>query len=94
LLIAFNCDDISGGSLEVKNFQFHCTTVKPDLNTDGFVNFLDFSHFANKWGATDCNDLNSWCDKCDFDKSGLVDVNDISLFTNNWLRNASDPNTW
>ena len=94
LLIAFNCDDIPGGELDVNNFQFHSTTVKTDLNSDGLVDFRDFPLLANNWRATDCNELNAWCNKCDFDMSGSVDANDIGTFTNNWLRDAGDPNTW
>ncbi len=94
ILVAFNCDDVPGGELEVRNFQFHSTTKKTDLNLDGLVTFDDFSRFAAWWSVEDCNAVNSWCGDCDFNMDGIVDANDISLFSIDWLRDAGDPNTW
>jgi hypothetical protein len=94
LLIAFNADDVPGGELDVRNFQFHSTAVQTDLDADGLVNFNDFSRLAAQWERTDCNDLNAWCNKSDFDRTGYFDSNDIGIFSNDWLRDAADPNTW
>jgi hypothetical protein len=94
ILVAFNCDDVPGGELDVTNFQFHSTAVPIDLNKDGLVNFLDFAPVSQRWNSADCNESNLWCEHCDFDKSGAIDVNEISTISSNWLRDAGDPNTW
>jgi hypothetical protein len=94
ILIAFNCDDIPGGELDVTNFAFHSTAIPVDLNKDGLVNFKDFASVSQYWEANDCNEINSWCSRCDFDRNGIVDTNDIAAISNHWLRDAGDPNTW
>jgi hypothetical protein len=94
LLVAFNSDDIPGGELYVRNFQFHSTAVAMDINADGLVNFSDFGPLSAQWGRTDCNDATSWCNRCDFDRSGSVDASDVGIFAATWLRDAGDPNTW
>jgi hypothetical protein len=94
IVVAFNCDDVPGGELDVTNFQFHSTAIPIDLNKDGLVNFLDFAPVAQRWNSTDCNESNLWCEHCDFDKSGTVDMNDVSVIFGDWLRDSGDPNTW
>jgi hypothetical protein len=94
IIIAFNCDDVPGGELDVTDFAFHSTAVLSDLNTDGLINFEDFSRFAGNWGNVDCNEMNDWCNKCDFNRSNLVDANDLGLIIDSWLRDSGDPNTW
>ncbi len=65
-----------------------------DFVDDNTVNFKDFAVFSAYWLDSDCNDPN-WCDGTDLDTSGKVDANDLRLFTNLWLWNAtpiSEPN--
>jgi len=55
-----------------------------DFNSDTIVNFLDYSIFVDYWQADDCADPN-WCEGSDLDTSGVVDGNDLRLFTGYWL---------
>jgi hypothetical protein len=58
-----------------------------DLNIDWQVDFEDFSTLAGYWYDTNCIDVN-WCEGADLDNSGLVDVNDLMLFTDYWLEKS------
>lgn len=74
------------------NFYNHA-----DLNRDKKVNLKDYAIFANNFGRTDPNcgaDPNNLDDYSDINRSGVVDYNDLSLFSNEWLWDANDPNTW
>lgn len=62
-----------------------------DFNTDGIVNFLDYSLLASCWLEDDCTDPNG-CQKADLDMDGTVDVNDLLLFSDYWLWGAPEPN--
>jgi hypothetical protein len=50
-----------------------------ERNGDCFINFIDFSIFAQDWLKTEPG-LES-----DFDFSGTVDINDLDMFVNYWL---------
>jgi len=55
----------------------------PDLHTDGFINFLDFSKLAQYWlGACSGPD---WCDGVDLDWSQQVALPDIQIIAEAWL---------
>ncbi len=76
-----------------------------DLNRDRIVNGLDFAIYANEYGkdnisdpnrfgefvGADVNDLGAYAD---INRSGVVDYNDLSAFSGEWLWDANDPNTW
>ncbi|MGB8225551.1 MAG: hypothetical protein WCE45_01605 [Sedimentisphaerales bacterium] len=68
--------------------------IPGDLNINGKVNFEDYSILAENFSRTDCNSNNGWCSYSDIDKNGTVDYNDLSEFSNNWLWDVNDPNTW
>lgn len=54
-----------------------------DFNTDGIVNILDFSVLSSYWQRSDlCS--GSW-QVADLDDSGIVDVNDLIEFADNWM---------
>ena len=53
------------------------------------VNFADFAFFANHWMDI-CVDPN-WCDGCDFNESGQVDLVDFAFFVNHWMDTCVDP---
>jgi hypothetical protein len=57
-----------------------------DLHEDCFVNFFDYIVFADAW-LSDINDI-SWDARCDFDESGLVDINDLSNLSYCWLKGS------
>ncbi|MHC4323465.1 MAG: hypothetical protein ACYSUX_04235 [Planctomycetota bacterium] len=64
-----------------------------DLTADGWIDFKDFAVFSSHWSRQDCEDPNTnWCGGADFDHSGMVDVNDLELFTQYWLYVPTDPN--
>jgi len=58
-----------------------------DLNADGLVNFEDFGHFSMHWQEQDCDDpTTNWCGGTDLDQSSQVDVKDLGIFADYWLR--------
>jgi hypothetical protein len=73
-----------------------------DLNRDRRVDGRDFAIFANNFGRNDPttlgdnvgSDPNNLDAYADFDRNGIVDFNDLSIFSGKWLWDANDPNTW
>ncbi|UCC22871.1 MAG: LamG domain-containing protein [Planctomycetota bacterium] len=61
-----------------------------DLNGDWIFNFEDFAVFSAFWLNQTCSDPN-WCMGSDFDASGAVDSNDLSIFCDYWLTRIADP---
>jgi hypothetical protein len=58
-----------------------------DLNYDCAVDFIDYGLFAVHWLEDGCTDPN-WCGGADLTRdepSGIVDSNDLLVFTDNWL---------
>jgi hypothetical protein len=49
------------------------------------VNFFDFSFFASLWTEDNCGALND-CEGRDLDLLGSVDIKDLGIFANNWLK--------
>ncbi|MHC4111656.1 MAG: GLUG motif-containing protein [Planctomycetota bacterium] len=49
------------------------------------VNFFDFSFFSEQWARKNCAASND-CDGRDFDQLGSVDIKDLRIFVDNWLR--------
>jgi len=49
------------------------------------VNFFDFSFFAERWAEDNCGASND-CDGRDLDLLGSVDIKDLRIFADNWLR--------
>ncbi len=58
-----------------------------DMNNDDAVNFQEFSNIASSWGRSNCNTLNSWCDKADLDGDGKVGFTDLRELARYWLMN-------
>jgi hypothetical protein len=48
------------------------------------VNFVDYGLFANWWGAENCA-ANKDCDGADLTGNGVVDIDDLVAFSNDWL---------
>jgi len=55
-----------------------------DFNGDGIVNFNDFAILSYYWIDALCIDPD-WCEGCDYNQSGTVDIEDIKRFTEDWL---------
>ncbi len=55
-----------------------------DVDIDGVVNYFDFAIFASAWdsmlGEPDYNPV------CDFVVDDVIDVNDLPVLSENWLR--------
>jgi hypothetical protein len=50
------------------------------------VNFFDFTYFAQRWRTTGCNPSNNFCGGADLNASGTVDLYDLDIFADNWLK--------
>ena len=50
------------------------------------VNFVDFGVFAAHWGQTGCP---AGCENADINNSGTVDISDLMLLADNWLKGIS-----
>lgn len=55
------------------------------LCPDG-VNFLDYAFFTARWMDQNCDSLNDYCEGADFNQLGTVDINDLRIFVQNWLK--------
>lgn len=76
---------------EPNEFVFLRQVPPADFNTDGVVNFLDYSLLASCWLEEDCTNPNG-CQKADIDTNGVVDANDLFIFADNWLWGIPEPN--
>ncbi len=66
-----------------------CPAAGPgDLNLDCGVDFEDYALFALHWFDTNCTHPD-YCSATDFDKSGMVDCNDLAQMIQYWLENIT-----
>lgn len=56
------------------------------------VNFKHYAIFASWWLVNHCDEGNDWCGGADLVPNGIVDVNDLQMFTDYWL--YSCPANW
>lgn len=76
--------------------SFHHVPTR-DFNTDRVVNFRDFAMLASRWQSTPQADPNNPDTAFDLDANQHIDVNDLTLFSDFWLKRtdaskAADPN--
>jgi len=98
----FDLPDVNSTDVEVYDKRKIKFFNHADLNRDRKVNGLDYTIFSKEWLENDSNrlgsnvgsDTNDLGAYADMDRSGTVDYNDASLFVNEWLWDADDPNTW
>ena len=84
--------DHLGGGTRTINVSLTPIPHPADFIFDGSINFQDFAVFSSQWLRQDCTDPDTnRCRKADLDRSGQVDVNDLSLFARYWLLHP-DPN--
>lgn len=55
-----------------------------DCGYSNFIDLVDFGAFAGEWKQNLCA-ADTWCDGQDFDKSGIVDLDDLYFLAANWL---------
>jgi parallel beta-helix repeat protein len=67
-----------GGTAEASMSLSNAGNIS-DLNTDNTVDFLDFADFAANW------DNHQPLLSEDLDRNKIVDINDLFIFSNNWL---------
>jgi len=58
--------------------------VPGDLDGNFTVDMVDFTIWVAHWLNTPCDELNDWCDGCDFNHSNKVDINDFAILSENW----------
>ena len=58
--------------------------VPGDLDGDFTVDMVDFTIWVAHWLNTPCEELNGWCDGCDFNHSNKVDIEDFVLLSEYW----------
>ena len=84
-------DALGYGTLTI-NVTLTAVPHLADLNADGWINFEDFALLSSHWHEQGCEDPNTnQCQRADLDYSGVVDANDVGLFTQYWLL-FPDPN--
>ena len=62
--------------------------VPADFDSNGCVNFKDFSVIGSKWEDTNCTDPN-WCGGADFDMDGTMELDDFIVFVGYWLQGCN-----
>jgi len=62
--------------------------ITADINQDGQVDFHDLARLALAWQASPCDWDNLWCHGTDLSGNGVVDANDLRLFSDQWLQNG------
>jgi hypothetical protein len=60
------------------------TFYSADINTDGDVDFLDYTILALHWMAENCAEPN-WCNGADLNKLGQVNTFDLAILAEHWL---------
>ncbi len=57
-----------------------------DLVKDNKIDTLDLTQLLTHWLENNCSTSNNYCGGADLNRSGTVDLQDISLFAQNWLK--------
>lgn len=65
--------------------QWCAEFVGPDFDRDCDVDVADLQTFANWWLAPGCDVGNAWCGYADLSGNGFVDLQDFSIFADQWL---------
>ncbi len=62
------------------------TLLEGDVNQDNIVDFDDYAVLSTCWLAS--KDQAEYNAGADFDRNGLINAADLSLFAANWLRTS------
>lgn len=68
--------------------HFYPVPLTSDIDGDGITDFVDFSLLASRWLQPDCCCSNSWCNGADLNRLGNVDIGDLAILSENWLKGA------
>ena len=79
---------IIGGRIDIGADEYW-DGQRSDLNHDGKVNSKDYSIFAYYWLEYVCSEPD-WCEGCDYDHSGVVDLEDLQRFAEDWMCDVED----
>lgn len=83
--VAFTSDSLNGDVYfdKIKNSDIF---VRGDFDSDGDVNFVDFSILALAWKTTPANTA-TWNSACDISnpKDNIIDFKDVKIFAGNWV---------
>ncbi len=60
----------------------------PDISNDDIVDFKDLAMFGLRWSDAPCVGPD-YCGACDFDRSGIVDCNDLADLAQHWLEGSA-----
>jgi hypothetical protein len=63
--------------------SFGSFTLKGDVEPDGDVDWYDLSNLIAQW-LNNCS-APDWCDNCDINHDGIVDLADFGYLAENWL---------
>jgi hypothetical protein len=63
--------------------QLAWQTITGDIAGSYGVDYVDFAVFAAHWEQTGCP---TGCGNADINSSGTVDIADLTLFADNWLK--------
>ena len=61
-------------------------SVSAASEPNGTVLVVDFALFAQHWLDRPCGTANYYCQGADLDRSGSVDLHDLEIFADNWLK--------
>ncbi len=76
--------DVQIQGIPAEPYQIESKLNQSDFDSDGDVDFADYTIFASQWMSVACNYPN-WCQGTDLDYSGFIDVNDLDIFVEDWL---------
>lgn len=66
--------------------EYGCFFVTPraDINMDSYIDFMDYSVFAQAWNATPSDE--NWNASCNLaPPDDIIDASDLKVITDNWL---------
>ena len=66
--------------------------LRGDLDADNDIDIDDFAILVSHWQQTGCSQPD-WCDGADLTRNGVVDINDFTLFIDNYLKSADQSET-
>jgi hypothetical protein len=75
---------VIGGRIDMGADEYKPSGNRSDFNGDRIVNFNDFAFLSYYWFDALCT-APDWCEGCDYDQSGTVDIEDVKRFAEDWL---------